>query len=86
MANVASIIVCIDRYLTETERPYLADIEASKVLAEAGVLEDSLSDPGQPLRKILERWLIPHAYQADGNDSEWLIPNSGGDVEQCKID
>jgi hypothetical protein len=55
-------------------------------MAEAGVFEDSKSNPGRPLRKILERKLIPHTCQADGKDSGWLIPSSGGNIEQCRID
>ena len=86
MANVVSIIVTIDRYLTETGRPYLTDTEANKLLAEAGTLEDSQSDPGMPLRKILKRRLIPHAYREGEGNAGWRIPNSGGDVAQCKAD
>ena len=85
MANVVRIIVFIDSYLDEKGMQYLTAEEANRLLVQAGALEQSDEGPGQPLISILQRRLIPHAFQVSGDGSEWRIPNSGGDVAQCKI-
>lgn len=54
----------------------MGPVEANAVLAKAGLLKDNDLRKGKPLRDILRKGNIPHAYQAVGKGSEWTIPNS----------
>lgn len=73
--NIPLIIDTIDRYL-ETHHKNICDpVEANEYLEREGVLRDSNSRKGKPLRDILRDGLIPHAYQ--GSNGRWSIPHSG---------
>lgn len=73
---MSTIIKFIDDYLTKTRRTSIDPVEANALLAEAGILRDSKDRPGKPLRDILRRGQLPHAYQKGGKGSSWVIPHS----------
>lgn len=66
----------IDDYLTKSGRAYIDPVEANALLAKAGILKDSKDRPGKPLRDLLRKGQIPHAFQAGGKGSSWTIPHS----------
>lgn len=67
------IINFIDDYLKSKNQIEINAVDANALLAKAGVLRDSQDRPGNPLRDILRKGKIPHAYQ---NGTRWLIPSS----------
>jgi len=53
----------------------LDPVTANAILARAGVLRDSNSRPGKPLRDLLRAGLIPGAYQVPNKpNGRWHIP------------
>ena len=70
------IIKFLDDYLTKLGRTYIDPVEANALLAKAGILKDSKDRPGKPLRDLLRKGKLPHAYQPDGKGSSWVIPHS----------
>lgn len=72
-----AIIECIDNYLTKTGRTSIDPVEANTILARAGILRDSMDRPGKPLRDLLRKGQLPHAFQSGGKGSSWTIPHSG---------
>ncbi|NLN94686.1 MAG: hypothetical protein GX128_00720 [Bacteroidales bacterium] len=72
-SKLALIIKTIDEYLEKSGDSYITAVDAAAILDRKGILKDSESRPGKPLRDILRRGLIPHAYQ-DG--VYWRIPHS----------
>jgi hypothetical protein len=70
------IIDYLDSYLIQTGRQFIHPVEANAILAKAGLLKDSITRPGRPLRDLLRNGLIPHAYQLGGKGSRWIIPLS----------
>jgi len=75
--NIPSIINKIDEYLNKNGKSSTNPVEANAMLEKAGLLRDSDLRPGLPLRNLLRRGLIPHAYQSGGKGSSWVIPHSG---------
>ncbi|MBK7970282.1 MAG: hypothetical protein IPK08_15820 [Bacteroidetes bacterium] len=73
MSNITLIIQTIDDFLTAHGKVFITAVEAAASLDEKGILKDSKSRPGKPLRDILRAGKIPHAYQ-DG--VYWKIPHS----------
>lgn len=71
-----SIINCLDNYLTKSGQLSINPIEANEVLSNAGLLLDSKDKRGKPLRELLRKGLLPHAYQPRGKGSTWVIPHS----------
>jgi len=74
--NIKAIIEFIDNYLIRTDRESIDPVEANALLDKEGLLPDSEDRPGMPLRKLLRKGQIPHAYQAGGKSSRWIIPQS----------
>lgn len=72
-AKTDLIIARLDRYLEETRQAYITPPEANALLAQEGILADSVHRPGLPLRKLLREGLLPHAYQ---EGPFWHIPHS----------
>jgi len=66
----------LDDYLTKSGRADIGPVEANALLAKAGILRDSKDRPGKPLRDLLRKGKLPHAYQPDGKGSNWVIPHS----------
>jgi predicted ATPase len=73
---MSAIIKFIDDYLTKTGRTSIDPVEANALLAKAGILRDSKDRPGKPLRDLLRKGQLPHAFQAGGKGSSWAIPHS----------
>lgn len=71
------IIKHLDNYLTRTRQPNIDPVEANAILAKAGLLRDSKERPGKPLRDLLRKGKLPHAFQSGGKGSSWTIPHSG---------
>ena len=61
--DVKKITKFIDNYLETHQMEYITPPEANELLAEAGLLDDSESRSGKPLRKLLRHNKFPHAYQ-----------------------
>ena len=66
----------LDDYLTNSGRADIDPVEANSLLAKAGILKDSKDRPGKPLRGLLRKGQLPHAFQAGGKGSSWTIPHS----------
>jgi hypothetical protein len=71
-----AIIQFLDDYLTKTGMTSIDPVEANALLAKAGILRDSKDRPGKPLRDLLRKGHLPHAFQAGGKGSSWTIPHS----------
>ena len=71
--DVKKIIEFIDNYLETHQKEYITPPDANGLLAEAGLLDDSESRPGKPLRDLLRDNKFPHAYQ---ERRLWRIPKS----------
>lgn len=69
------IISTLDKYIERNRIDALTAVEAAEILDEAGILNDSSSRPGKPLRDILRSGYIKHAYQL--SNGRWFIPLSG---------
>lgn len=74
MADIKKIISFIDQYLENNNVKYINSVDANSLLDKAGILNDSKTRAGKPLREILRKDLIPHAYQVGVH---WFIPHSG---------
>lgn len=74
--NIKDIIKYLDNYLIKTGRKTIDPVEANAILAKAGILSDSNSRPGKPLRDLLRKGQLPHAFQSGGKGSSWSIPLS----------
>lgn len=73
---MTTIIEYIDDYLSRTGLSYIDPVEANAILEKAGILRDSKVRPGKPLRDLLRKGQLPHAFQSGGKGSSWLIPHS----------
>ena len=71
--DVKKITKFIDNYLEAHQMEYITPPEANELLAEAGLLDDSESRSGKPLRDLLRDNKFPHAYQ---EGRLWRIPKS----------
>lgn len=74
--DINAIITFLDKHLLQTGRPSIDPIEANELLSKAKLLTNSKDRPGKPLRDLLRKGLLPHAFQLGGKGSSWLIPNS----------
>lgn len=74
--DIESIIKYLDNYLTRTGRLNISPVEANGILARAGLLGDSKDRPGKPIRELCRAGKLPHAFQAGGKGSSWIIPHS----------
>lgn len=70
------IIEFLDIYLAKTGKSSIGPVEANAELAKARILPDSQYRPGKPLRDLLRKGELPHAYQSGGKGSQWTIPHS----------
>jgi hypothetical protein len=74
--DINAIILKIDEFLEKTGKKSTDPVEANEMLEKAGLLNDSDTRKGKPLRELLRRGLIRHAYQPGGPRSSWVIPHS----------
>ncbi len=83
--NINAIISFLDDFLTKTGRISIDPVEANALLAKAGLLRDSKDRPGKPLRDILRKGVILHAFQSGGKGSSWIIPLSTSAVKSERV-
>jgi|LSQX01.2.fsa_nt_gb hypothetical protein len=74
MARIQIIIATLDKHLEKSHKEYFTAVEAAAILDRLGILKDSKTRPGSPLRKLLRDGELPHAYQVG---VIWHIPHSG---------
>jgi hypothetical protein len=76
-ALVEQIKKFIDEHLERTGIDSLSPAEANALLEDAGILNDSASRPGLPLRKLLRAKLFPNAEQSTGGKGgRWFIKHT----------
>ena len=75
MMSIYLIIQAIDEFLLKENKFTTTPVEVNPYLEMKGLLNDSSSRKGKPLRDLLRKGGISHAYQ-DGN--RWVIPRSNG--------
>ena len=73
MKDINLIISFLDKIIEHKHVNVLTAVEAGELLDKAGILKDSVSRKGKPLREILRAGLIPYAYQVG---ARWIIPHS----------
>ena len=81
MADVERIIKAIDEFLERKHRQITTPVEINLYLEAKGLLNDSVTRPGLPIRKILRKGQIPYAYQIG---VKWQIPHSGKNSRNLK--
>jgi hypothetical protein len=79
--NTSAIIKFLDNYLETNSLTSLNAVESNALLEKANLLPDSKDRPGKPLRDLLRKGLIPHAYQTTSRN--WVIPRQS-DQKQHK--
>lgn len=79
MTTIDEIIFAIDQFLEDHNLQATTPVEVSPYLEKKGILRDSASRPGLPLRKKLREGKIKHAYQ---NGSRWIIPHSKSELKK----
>lgn len=70
------IIEFLDNHLVRSGLDSIDPVEANALLSKAGILHDSKDRPGKPIRDLLRKGQLPHAFQAGGKGSRWIIPHS----------
>lgn len=73
MENIERIIDTIDEFLNRKHLKITNPVEINPYLEAKGLLKDSKSRPGAPIRRLLRANYIPHAYQIG---VRWYIPHS----------
>lgn len=73
--NTSAIIKFLDNHLIKNRLRSVTAVEANALLEKAKLLKDSKDRPGKPLRDLLRKGLIPHAYQIESSRS-WVIPRT----------
>ena len=79
MADIRKIIEAMDSEIVATGKEFLTPPEANAMLERKGLLKDSILRPGLPLRRLLRKGKIPHAFQEGGKGTRWRIPHSRSD-------
>jgi hypothetical protein len=74
--KITAIIKNLDDYLTRSGQQSIGPVEANVILDKAGLLKNSKDRPGMPLRDLLRKGKLPHAFQSCGKGSSWTIPHS----------
>ena len=77
MADILKIILAIDEFLEIKHQKTTTPVEINQYLEKIGLLNNSSSRPGSPIRKILRKGQIKQAYQ---NGVYWYIPHSGNNT------
>jgi hypothetical protein len=73
MIESEKIINAIDEFLDIKHQRTTTPVEINPYLHGKGLLKDSVSRPGKPIREMLRKGKIPHAFQKGVN---WFIPHS----------
>ena len=72
MADVERIIKAIDEFLERRHQQITTPVEINPYLKTKGILNESATRPELPIRKILRKGWVPHAYQVG---VYWQIPH-----------
>lgn len=83
--NIKAIIEHLDNFLIRARQASIDPVEANAILAKAGLLPDSKDRPGKPLRQLLRKGLLPHAFQSGGKGSRWSIPHTSKQTTKSVI-
>jgi len=67
------VVRAIDAYLDNKGLKETTPVDVGPYLEKRGILKDSSSRPGKPLRDLLRKGQIPNAYQ---NGNRWVIRRS----------
>ena len=81
MSDIERIIKTIDEFLERKHQKTTTPVEINPYLEKKGLLNNFASRPGKPIREILRKGKIPHAYQIGTN---WFIPHSGNSSKNPK--
>lgn len=81
MVDITRIIKAIDKFLEIKHQDTTTPVEINPYLEKEGILNDSALRPGKPIREILRKGKIPHAYQIGVH---WSIPHSGNNSKNIK--
>lgn len=79
MANIDLIIKTIDNYLDKNKLNEITAVEANSILEKAGILNDSSTRAGLPLRNLLRDNKIPTAeyrIKPGNKRGNWFIHHS----------
>jgi len=71
--SIHKIIKEIDKLIEDTGSQFVFPVEANAYLSRKGLLKDDKHRPGKPLRSLLRKGSIPHAFQIS---RKWHIPHS----------
>ena len=71
--SIYKIIKEIDKLIEDTNSQFVFAVEVNAYLARKGLLKDDKHRPGKPLRDLLRKGSIPHAFQIS---RKWHIPHS----------
>ena len=81
--NTLAIIKFLDNYLETNNLTSLNAVESNALLEKANLLRDSKDRPGKPLRELLRKGIIPHAYQTSSRT--WVIPRQSNPEKNQSI-
>jgi hypothetical protein len=73
--DIEKINAYIQNRLLSDERTFVTAVEAARWLEDAGLLKDSQTRKGKPLRDLLRAGLIGNAWQDAGK--RWFIDQAG---------
>jgi len=74
MTDIKEIIAAIDEFLERKQQETTTPVEINPYLEKLGLLKNSNSRNGKPIREKLRDGEIPYAYQIS---TKWFIPHSG---------
>lgn len=78
--DLGKIVAYLDDYLSRNRIRSIGPVEANALLDKAGLLKDK-QGKGKPLRALLRKGFLPHAYQSSGKHSRWTISHSASRIE-----
>jgi hypothetical protein len=84
MKNINVIIHEIDKFLDQKKLKKTTPVDVAPYLDKIGVLKNTPDRNGKPLRDLLRKKLIPHAYQ--NSSKNWFIPLSNSNDLAFTID
>lgn len=82
-STIIKIIYCLDKWLEQNNEKEITAMAAASILDKAGLLKDSKSRPGKPLRKKLCCGEISSAYKRGRN---WFIAHSKNSIADKNIE
>ena len=83
MASVSDISDFIQRELSKRNHSSVSAVEAAKWLHRAGLLQDSITRPGKPLRDLLRARKI--AGQRQEPNARWYVDRVDGRIRRARV-